>query len=824
MTRVDLHVHSKASKRPAEWFLKKIGARESYTHIDTIYASAKARGMDFVTVTDHNTIDGALQLVEKYPDNTFISVETTTYFPENNCKIHILIFDIQPDIFEQIEVIRHNIYLLRDFIKANNLAYSVAHGFYNINNRLTTETLEKLILLFDVFEGLNGARNRYYNETWQQILKSLTPERMKALSVKYKIAPISWDPWIKGFTGGSDDHAGLFIGQTATQSNCCPSKTAYIQSIKDKKTSGIGRCNDFKSFAFSIYKICCDYSSDDGKHTPGGILSFINDVVFEDRQSRLKQWLTIRKIKNGKQIKDKRILKFFENIYTWSGNKHLDMETKMAHIYHSMGMLLDEYFILLLKSFITDFTKGDMGRIFKNLISSLPAFFISVPFFSALRHLSQDKEVIAELKETYIGRGDITKKSVLWFTDTLTDLNGVSVTLGRFRREIIKRNLNICFVTCMAEKATPKNTDDHLLVLPLIYAHTPEFYASYTLNFPSLMASMEMIYQSRPDRIIVSTPGPVGIFGMIMAHMLGIECVCIYHTDFAAQAEYMFEDEALTGLIQSFVNRFYSFSNQVKVPTNEYIKILEQQAYPPEKMTLFKRGITVKPLKNLPSWKKAFKEQRQIKPGTCLLWAGRVSKDKNIQFLMDLYEKTLARIPDLNLILCGHGPDLDAFKNAYKSHERIHFMGFVENEALQDYYEIADIFVFPSTTDTFGMVILEAQAKGLWALVTDVGGPQEIIEHGKTGHVLSLSDMAAWINKIEQLDQLRSDSPRAFARMRATCQNRVRDTYPWDAALTDILGAPVPAGSLEKMRSIKTAKDNEQIAIWDLAMRTKGVA
>jgi glycosyltransferase involved in cell wall biosynthesis len=820
MIRVDLHVHSQASKRPSEWFLKKVGARESYTPIHTLYADAKARGMDFVTVTDHNTIDGALGLVETYPEDTFVSVETTTYFPENNCKIHILIFDIGPETFAKIEAVRHNIYLLRDFIKANDLAYSVAHGFYNINQRLTLEILERLILLFDVFEGLNGARNRYYNETWQQILRELTPERIQLLSAKHNITPISCDPWIKGFTGGSDDHAGIFIGQTATQSDCKLSKTAYIQSIKEKRTTAIGRCNDYKSFAFSIYKIFCDYSSNAQKELPEGILALVNDVIFERKQSRLKKWVTLRKIKKRQTTKDKITLKFFQDVYNWSDNKNLTVETKIDNIYHSMGRVLDEYFTLLLNSFATDVTRGDMGQLVKTLISCLPAFFISVPFFSSLRHLSQDRNLILALKAST--QQDNTQKRVLWFTDTLTDLNGVSITLGRFRQEIIKRKLNITFVTCAGTNSPTEAADDHLMALPCIFSHTPEFYSAYTLNVPSLMASMEMIYQYRPDRMVISTPGPVGIFGMIMAHILGIEAVCIYHTDFAAQAEYLFEDEALTACIQSFINRFYSFATEVKVPTKEYIKLLEGQDYPSEKMSLFKRGITVTPLKNSLEWKKAFKEQRRIKPGTCLLWAGRVSKDKNIQFLLDLYEMALANIPDLNLILCGSGPDLEEFKKAYRSHERIHFMGFVKNEALQAYYEIADLFVFPSTTDTFGMVILEAQTKGLLALVTDVGGPQEIIEDGRTGYVLSLSDMGAWVKRIEQLDLLRRDSPEKFQRLRANCRNRMKESYNWDAALADILGQK--AASLKKMAAIKTLQGRTQDLVWEVTLPRKGVA
>ncbi|MFH2057774.1 MAG: glycosyltransferase [Pseudomonadota bacterium] len=805
MIRADLHVHSKASKRPSEWFLKKVGASESYTDTEMVYASAKASGMDFVTLTDHNTIEGALELVNAHPDDTFVSVETTTYFPEDNCKIHILLYDITVEQFEKIESVRHNIYQLRELIRTQDIAYSVAHGFYSVNCRLTLEVLEKLILLFDVFEGLNGARNRYYNETWQHILKNLTPGQVKDLMVRYNIEPMSYDPWIKGFTGGSDDHAGLFIGQTATQSGCRRSKKEFIQSIKDRKTQSIGRCNDYKSFAFSIYKIFCDYSSHARKNAPGGILAFINTVVFEERQSRLKKWVTLRRVKKGKQIKDKIVLTFFEDVYNWSHSKNMDMDTRLANIYHSMGLLLDEFFKMLLDSFATDFSKGDLGKLFRNLMSCFPALFISIPFFSSLRHLSQDRDVILALKEKYHGKDRISQKKVLWFTDTLNDLNGVSVTLDSFRKEIIQRGLDITFVACVPEADQNRTDSANIMYLPWIDAITPEFYPSYSLNFPSLLSSMEMIYHTRPEKMIISTPGPVGLLGMAMAGMLGIESVCIYHTDFSAQAEFIFKDEAMAGLIQSFINRFYSFATRIKVPTHEYIRILEQQNYNPDKMSLFKRGIAVEPFKPGPLWKKAFKEQHHIKPGTTLMWAGRVSRDKNIEFLMTVYIKALRHNPQLNLVLCGDGPDFNAFKTAYQMYDRILFTGAVPQDELCHYYDIADLFVFPSTTDTFGRVILEAQSRGLPALVTDVGGPMELIKNKETGHVLSLSDIHAWVAQIEAIHRLKTEQPNEFAMLRAACQNHIRETYNWDDALADILGEPC---SVQKWHHISALEED----------------
>ncbi len=102
MAKADLHVHSSYSARPSEWFLQRLGTRESYTDPETIYREALKQGMDFVTITDHNTIEGALILKERHPERVFTGVEATTYFPETGCKVHLLVYGFNEAQFAMI--------------------------------------------------------------------------------------------------------------------------------------------------------------------------------------------------------------------------------------------------------------------------------------------------------------------------------------------------------------------------------------------------------------------------------------------------------------------------------------------------------------------------------------------------------------------------------------------------------------------------------------------------------------------------------------------------------------------------------------------------
>lgn len=98
--KADLHLHSKHSNKSSIWALRKINCPESFTTPDYIYTTLMKKGMDYITITDHNSINGALEIADR--PNTFISTEITTFSPENNCKVHIVALNITEAHFEDI--------------------------------------------------------------------------------------------------------------------------------------------------------------------------------------------------------------------------------------------------------------------------------------------------------------------------------------------------------------------------------------------------------------------------------------------------------------------------------------------------------------------------------------------------------------------------------------------------------------------------------------------------------------------------------------------------------------------------------------------------
>jgi len=127
-------------------------------------------------------------------------------------------------------------------------------------------------------------------------------------------------------------------------------------------------------------------------------------------------------------------------------------------------------------------------------------------------------------------------------------------------------------------------------------------------------------------------------------------------------------------------------------------------------------------------------------------------------------------------------------KKMMYGYDRTFFLGRISNEKLLKLYSCSDIFTFPSTTDTFGMVVLESLACGLPALVSDIGGPKEIVQDRVNGYVLPATGIGAWVEKILCLIEMIQGKDPAYAALCQRAREHVMEHYSWDEALNDILG------------------------------------
>lgn len=162
--RVDLHCHSTFSDERIRWLPGVVFHPMLEPH--EVYRTAKSRGMDFVTITDHDTIDGCQALLDRYGDlpDFIVGEEVTTAFPEDGTVVHVNVFDHNEAQHGEIQRLRTNIYELVAYLRSIDKLYVINHLTWTAQHRvLSSWQIEAMLRLFDVFEGLNGTRSYAHN-------------------------------------------------------------------------------------------------------------------------------------------------------------------------------------------------------------------------------------------------------------------------------------------------------------------------------------------------------------------------------------------------------------------------------------------------------------------------------------------------------------------------------------------------------------------------------------------------------------------------------------------------------------------------------------
>src|ERR1051325_9556578 len=215
VVRVDLHCHSLASNRPSDAMLRVLNCPESYSEPEAVYAQAKARGMSFVTITDHDSIDGVMRIAGR--TDVIVGEELSCRFPEEGCLIHVVGGGLDGADHKELAARAGDVYRVAEYLETRRLAHAVAHPLYRQNEKLERWHLERLMLLFKGFECLNGAHSPLHREAFEPLLDRLDENEIGRLEERHGIKARWPEPWVKSRTAGSDDHGLLNVGRTWTE-------------------------------------------------------------------------------------------------------------------------------------------------------------------------------------------------------------------------------------------------------------------------------------------------------------------------------------------------------------------------------------------------------------------------------------------------------------------------------------------------------------------------------------------------------------------------------------------------------------------------------
>lgn len=365
---------------------------------------------------------------------------------------------------------------------------------------------------------------------------------------------------------------------------------------------------------------------------------------------------------------------------------------------------------------------------------------------------------------------------VLLFTDTLGDVNGVSrFILGAARRaRDTARDLTVVTSTRFRVPDEPNIVN----FAPVLAGAMPR-YENLELVLPPAGRMLRHAAEARPDVIHVSTPGPVGMVGRLAARRLGVPLLGVYHTDFPAYIDRLFDDAAYTWATRGVMRRFYRPFARIFTRSADYRDSLVALGIEPRRLLPLRPGIDTDAFhvrhRDPGIWDRLVgaaggasrRDGSSAGAPVRVLSVGRVSVEKNLPLLTRVWRRVDAecrrRGLDAELVVVGDGPYRAAMERELAGCSA-RFLGFRHGPELSAIYASADLFVFPSTTDTLGQVVMEAGASGLPVIVSDKGGPKEVVEDGRTGLVLDADAPDLWVRSIMALI---ADAPRRAAMGRA---------------------------------------------------------
>jgi predicted metal-dependent phosphoesterase TrpH len=241
--RADLHVHSYhsgyAGRRNA------LRARDCYSEPEDVYATAKARGMDLVTITDHDSIDGCLEFLDRHPgaNDFFVSEEIECEFPDIGLRAHIGAYDIDERIHRDIQPLRGNVFEAAAYLRAEGVFYALNHPFFFFDGQMPLERyLDAALQLFPAFEVRNGTMLPAHNLLADAIAQTSSAARSEPLAR----------------IGGSDSHTLAGIASTFTEAPGA-SRDEFLQSLRMGRTRVDGRHGSALREAREIYGVIGRY-------------------------------------------------------------------------------------------------------------------------------------------------------------------------------------------------------------------------------------------------------------------------------------------------------------------------------------------------------------------------------------------------------------------------------------------------------------------------------------------------------------------------------------------------------------------------------------
>ena len=306
------------------------------------------------------------------------------------------------------------------------------------------------------------------------------------------------------------------------------------------------------------------------------------------------------------------------------------------------------------------------------------------------------------------------------------EINGVAMTLGKIADHLSNNQHQVQVIrpkqSQLDNANNTANFKEHLVVGMAI-----PFYKHLKFGFPAKNRLIKLWAGNKPDVVHIATEGPLGWSALQAAKHLNIPVISSYHTNFHQYSKH-YGASFLMKPIESYLKYFHNQTLATLAPTQKVVDALTESGY--KNVSIMARGVDTSQFSPANRSSELRKKWNATDTDLVLIHVGRLAKEKNILLVIDAFRAIQQHQPNAKLVFVGDGPMREELAKACP---QAIFSGSMQGQALAEHYASADLFIFPSVTETFGNVVPEALASGLCVVAYDYAAAGDIIKHGTNG-------------------------------------------------------------------------------------------
>lgn len=798
--KIDLHCHDFNSDIPDELIGRILNVPETWLPSKKLIKKLKENNCTAFTITNHNNARSCYELQDKGLD-VLTAAEFSCWVPDFEIGIHVLTYGFTPEQEVKLDKLRKNLYHFLEYARLQNIPTIWAHPLYHYATKKAPSAsfFNKMLLVFERFEVLNGQRDIWQNLLVKEWLEQISNDEIDCYAKEFGIDPLLYcsDPYRKVISGGSDCHMGIFAGMTGSylhvpdlesKLQTTSSSILALEAIRNGNIAPFGTFQNTEKMTISFLDYVCQIAlnyKDPGLmrmllhkgHTNTKLLSFILSNMFSEVQ-RHKVTTSFIKVFHDSMMGEKpSFLKklaikpaykpiFDEAVNIADKNKECG-RCLIEGYYHSLLNINRQFYTLLAKRLEKKLKKQEVAERLKKLsfdelirnfelpvsvrsyasvdkkeqknhidmagfldglsFPFLGASLILAAHFTSVKVMFNTRPLLNQFSRR-LGRLEHPKRA-LWLTDTFGEKNGVSVFLREMLDEIKRRDLPIDLVTC----SSTVQPEDHLIVIPPVKEFSLPVYNDYAFKVPDFVELHNLFLSGGYDRVVCSTEGIMGMFGLYLKHAYTVEASFYLHTDWLMFVRKVLNMEGHSlNQVRRILRSFYNAFDHVLVLNSDQKNWLSgtKMNLNPEKVHQTAHWVNGNFKPTVSNKKKCFGISNDA---PVLLYVGRISKEKGVSDLNYIYEQVKLKYSQAKLVIVGKGPSLQQLK---EENPDAVFIDWVNHDQLPEIYSSADLLILPSRFDTFSNVVLESLSCGLPVIAYNIKGPKDIIREGVDGFLV----------------------------------------------------------------------------------------